>query len=212
MKNTTWLGSTWSFESETPGFIWFVCMFTEVHLPLWLWHVSPTLDQAGPIGSSLPSLFLSPAKVSTSLLKNQVNWSSLFTVIYFQNQMYLYYLCVYVRSSILSQERCRGLGDCAAWAFHEAKGQGNPRSGSCKPQRRQRQREPAHPALTPGKISGGEGAGATHTPRAEPRDGKDLHHWGTDVIQPPFINYLGPRVRYELSVTSECFCLVTVCS
>lgn len=137
---------------------------------------------------------------------------SIYSHLFSKPKISVLFVFMYTCTFILSKERCRGLGDRAAWAFYEAKGQGKPRSGPCKPKGRQRQGEPAHPALTPGKISGGEGARATHTPRAEPRDGKDLRHWGTDVNQPPFINYSGPRDRYEGSVTSECFCLVTVCS
>lgn len=94
MNNTTWLLSIWAFESETSGLNG-LCVFTVVPLPLWLWHVSPTLDQAGLTESSVPSPFLSLAQVSTSMLKNQVNGSSLLTVICFQNHIYKYF-CVYV--------------------------------------------------------------------------------------------------------------------
>ncbi len=74
-------------------------MFTVVPLPLWQRHVSPTLDQAGLNESSIPSPFLSLAQVSTSLLKNQVNRSSLLTVICFQNHVQIF-LCIYIYISL----------------------------------------------------------------------------------------------------------------
>lgn len=120
MNNTTWLLSIWAFESETSGLNG-LCVYSGPPPTLAvarLSHTGPSWADRVKCSQSLPvpspSVNIPAEKPGERIFSIDIHLFSKPDI-----QVFLC-LCIYRYPSILRKERCRGLGDRAAWALHEA--------------------------------------------------------------------------------------------